>query len=255
MRERDSQIASNLVEQGRDLLDAPPVIVEFTRDEGADRLLNDLETYPHAFVIACLMDRQMKAERAWVIPFRLSERLGGFEFARLETLTQEQVHELMTKPTPLHRLGKAVSAPLYMAIRLIRDRYEGDAARIWEGQPSSAMVVYRFLEFSGIGPKIATMAANILARHFKIPMSDHHSIDISADVHIRRVFTRLGLVERNCPLESIVYRARALHPEFPGLLDLPCWEIGRKWCMPRVPLCESCPMHELCPTAANLNHA
>ena len=42
-------------------------------------------------------------------------------------------------------------------------------------------MVYRFLEFNGVGPKIASMAANILAREFKIPFADYFSIDISAE--------------------------------------------------------------------------
>jgi len=98
---------------------------------------------------------------------------------------------------------------------------------IWANRPASAEVIYRFLEFRGVGPKIATMAANGLARHLKIPFSDYFSIDVSADVHVRRVFARLGLTGRGDTIEAVIYRARVLHPEFPGLLDLPAWEIGR----------------------------
>ena len=50
----------------------------------------------------------------------------------------------------------------------------------------------RRLEFRGAGPKIATMAANLLARHLKVPFSDYYSIDISVDVQVRRVLSRLG---------------------------------------------------------------
>src|SRR5262249_37716382 len=127
--------------------------------------------------------------------------------------------------------------------------YGGDASRIWAGCPPSAEVVYRFLEFDGAGPKIASMAANILARQFKIPFADYYSIDISADVHVRRVFARLGLCPSGATIEQLVYKERALHPEFPGMMDLPSWEIGRKWCRPRRPDCGTCYMRDLCPTA------
>src|SRR5690554_7296394 len=69
--------------------------------------------------------------------------------------------------------------------------------RSWRGNPSSAAVVYRFLQFDGVGPKIATMATNILARDFKIPMSDYYSVDISTDVHILRVLRRSGRSEEH----------------------------------------------------------
>jgi endonuclease III len=92
------------------------------------------------------------------------------------------------------------------------------------------------------------MAANILARDFKVPFSDYYSIDVSVDVHLRRVFTRLELIREHASVEEVVYQARALHPEFPGLMDLPTWEIGRTWCKPTNPKCAECYMLTVCPT-------
>jgi len=150
----------------------------------------------------------------------------------------------MSQPTPLDRFVETMSDFFHSAVELISKKYAGDADRIWLGNPSSAEVVYRFLEFRGVGPKIASMAANILARDFRIPFADHFSIDISADVHVRRVFARLGLCPSNATTEQVIYKARALHPEFPGMMDLPFWEIGRNWCKASAPQCDNCYMND-----------
>lgn len=242
-------ITNILVTEGEHLFRAPRTFVEFTADPQADGLLNDLEHYPHAYILACVMDRQMKAERAWLIPHKFSEKLGNFHFPTLAALTQDQIKTYMTTPEPLHRFPDEMSHNFYEAIHLIAQKYAGNAAAIWSGTPPSAGVIYRFLDFQGVGPKIATMAANILARSFKIPFSDYYSIDISVDVHVRRVFTRLGLTQVTDTEEAIIYRARALHPEFPGLLDALTWEIGRNWCKPENPQCNACLMGAVCPTA------
>jgi len=212
-------------------------------------LLNDLDEYPHAFVLACAMDRQIKAEKAWLIPYRISEKVGGFSMDTLSGLALADVHRLMSRPEPLHRFVDQMSAFFHSAVERIRGQYAGNAARIWAGNPSSAEVVYRFLEFHGVGPKIGSMATNILAREFKIQFADHFSIDISADVHVRRVFARLGLCAPDASVEQVIYKAKALHPEFPGMMDLPSWEIGRNWCKARGPECDACYMKDLCPTA------
>lgn len=246
----EDAIRTRLVERGQNLFAKPRGMVEFTKVAAADLLLNDLERHAHAFVLACVMDRQIKAERAWLIPYRISEKLGGFSMAALAKLSEKEVFSLMGKPEPLHRFVDLMSRLFRAAVQRIAEEYEGDASRIWADRPSSAQVVYRFLEFDGVGPKIATMAANILARNFKVPFSDFYSIDISADVHVRRVFGRLGLCPSDATVEQLVYKARALYPEFPGIMDLPSWEVGRSWCKSSDPLCSACYMQDLCPSAA-----
>lgn len=244
-----SVIAQILVTQGKKLFDMERVAVSFTGIPEANALLNDLERQPHAFVLACLADRQIKAERAWIVPYELSRRLGGISFDLLRDQSEDKIVRAFLQPTPLHRYAEAIGRDTYLAIKRIEDIYQGNAAQIWQGEPSSAEVVLRFLQFQGIGPKIATMAANILARDFKIRFSDYCSIDISVDVHIRRVFQRLGLIQEGASVEEVIYRARSLHPEFPGLMDLPCWHVGRNWCHARMPECATCYMSIVCPEA------
>lgn len=246
----DIAIRKILVERGKNIYSTPrKEITQFTKDEDADRLLNDLSHHPHAFVLACIMDRQVRAERAWMVPFHISTKLGGFSMAQLAALSKNDICCLMVEPKPLHRFVDKMAEFFFSGIQRIAKHYSSNASLIWADEPSSAMVVYRFLEFDGVGPKIATMAANILARDFKIKFSDYVSIDISADVHVRRVFGRLGLTPLGASVEQVIYRARSLHPDFPGLLDLPAWEIGRQWCRPTTQECRNCYMREVCPSA------
>jgi len=241
------KIAEILLGHGMDLLTSERSFTPFTSNAEADSLLNDLENYPHAYVIACIMDRQVKAEVAWMVPYQLSRKIGGFSFRRLMELTPSNVKSLLSKPKPLHRFPNKMSGDLHSAIQMIQFQYDGNAAAIWNNKPNSAEVVYRFMQFQGVGPKVATMAANILARRFKIEFRDYYSIDISVDVHVRRVFYRLGLASKYASPEQLIYRARALSPEFPGILDFPTWEIGRTWCRPRHKICTDCYMDAVCP--------
>lgn len=244
-----TEIARQLVRRGSELFDAPKAPIAFSRDPASDALLNDLKQHPHAFVLACVMDRQIKAERAWSIPHRIAMELGGdFSFQRLARLTAPRIERLFTK-LKLHRFNATMSRNFHGTVAHLAAEYGGDARGMWRDRPSSAAVVYRFLRLPGVGLKIATMAANILARNFKIPMSDYFSIDISAEVHVQRVFGRLGLAEASADPAALVYRARELHPEFPGVMDLPVWEIGRQWCRPQKPLCSDCYMQRLCVSA------
>ena len=73
-------------------------------------------------------------------------------------------------------------------------------------------------------------------------------IDISPDVHVKRIFYRTGLIDKKDKdnIDMIIYKAREIYPQFPGLIDFACWDIGRNWCTERKALCSECPLNEHC---------
>jgi endonuclease III len=236
-----------LVRDGNVELDRPRSgLVRFTGSEGPDSLLNDLTGHPHAFLFGCLVDRQVRAELAWRVPWTIRERLGSFAMDRIEGLTSDDWVRLMREPSPAHRLPETMAEILFRATERVVSQYGGDAGRIWQGQLSSAALVRRLLEFHGAGAKISTKAANILVREFKVPLSDYRYIDISADVQVLRVMARLGLVEQGADPLVTIYTARELNPDFPGVFDVALWRIGRDLCRPRNPRCAECRLRDLC---------
>lgn len=59
----ENQIRNRLIEHGEFLYKAKHEMVQFTRNEAADRLLNDLEKYPHAFAnLVALCAQQWRLE-------------------------------------------------------------------------------------------------------------------------------------------------------------------------------------------------
>lgn len=211
-------------------------------------LVNDLENYPHAFVIGCIMDRQIDAEKAWEIPGRFRERYGSFLMEDLTELSLERTETLFRQKPALHWIGEMPKC-FYRAVRRIDSEYDGDASKIWAGDIGSARLVRRFLALHGVGEKIATMAANILVRDFGIELSDYRYLDISADAHVKRVFQRLGLVSKGASNFEVIWAAREMNPDYPGIFDFAVWDIGRTWCSPGKPNCPECVMREVCPGA------
>ncbi len=235
-----------LVRLGKERFENPKQnSVHLVDDPEANAFLNDIVNYPHAYVLACCMDRQIKAETAWMIPIKIKEIIGSFEIEDLYNTTLEEYRNIFVDNN-LHRFNNDMAEVFYSAIQKIYLEYDGDASKIWSDCPSSATVVYRFLQFRGVGIKIATMAANILARQFKVPFSDFYSIDVSPDVHVKRVMYRAGLVEKDASNDLIIYKARELCPEFPGIIDYSLWEIGRTWCKPNNPVCNECIINNEC---------
>ncbi len=214
-------------------------------DPKANEIVIDLKNRPHAFVLACLMDRQMNAERAWSIPVRIMDIIGGTSIDALASVSLKEYQNIFIKHR-LHRFNDLMSEVFYNAVQDIVEYYDGNAAKIWEGKPSSAAIVCKFLEFEGAGPKIATMATNILARDFRIPMSDYICLDVSVDVHVRRVMTRMGLVHEGCSNDYIIYKAREMSPTYPGIIDAPLWSIGREFCHSINPACNNCVVKTKC---------
>lgn len=63
----------------------------------ANAILNDLKIYPHAYVLACLMDRQIKAERAWIIPYEIYKDFNTFTFEDLEKIPLKDLKDIFNR--------------------------------------------------------------------------------------------------------------------------------------------------------------
>jgi len=246
MENSQEKIRGILIQRGNELFKQPYKKIDFTKNPQADDLLNNLEEFSHAFTLACVMDRQVRAERAWLIPYEISTEINGFSISKLLKLDLNQFRD-MFKRKKLHRFNDVMAENFYLAVQKIHKEYNDDASNIWKDNLKSATIVRRFLGFKGIGVKIATMAANILARDFKIPMRDYICIEVSPDRHVVRVFKRLGFIPKSAGNDELIYCARELNPLYPGIFDLSCWEIGRNWCKPRDPACKECYLNEYCP--------
>lgn len=222
-------------------------------------LIFDLNKTPHAFVIGCVLDQQITAEKAWAGPHKLAQRIGDFSFDRLRQLKQNGWKKYLgpqkRDPEIIHRYWET-RMPKYLesAMQAI-DWYSdgrGDARRMWTGAGLRGDdIVNRFKSILGVGDKIANMAVRILVTRFKQPIKKN-SIDVSVDVHVAKVFPRLGLVQVDESTSQrdikkiIVQKARELHPSFPAKIDRPIFIIGKNFCHKTNPNCGDCPMKRLC---------
>jgi uncharacterized HhH-GPD family protein len=198
-----------------------------------------------AFLVAVICDMGITAERAWAIPLGLSDRLGGLTPEQV-VRAPDAVHRAFNTRPKLHRFVMTVPQWVISAAVIVIDRYLGDAGSIWSDRPSAAQLRARFEAFPGIGQKKAAMATEILYRDMGVAVTDMSGSDVAVDVHIRRVFLRTGLSDVDKTSE-VVAAARRVHPDRPGELNLPAWDIGRNWCRPSDPGCLECPITAACP--------
>ena len=153
-----------------------PTSNESTEDiKNADALLFDIEATPHAFVLGCIMNSQMRDERAWIIPYKVFSA-----FSNMGLIKNNSINELAKVPLEkykevfssyydksLHRFDY-MAERFYKAILHIKEKYQGNAAKIWANKPSSKDIIEKFLEFDGVGPKIATTALDILFAQYNV---------------------------------------------------------------------------------------
>ena len=255
MKENVTKIIEYFIEKGEEALNDPtgkilPINRELTEEENnACRLVEDLKNYPHFFLFFCLVNRRIPAKKAVLIPYQLSKIIGKKEFKFYTELSFDRLLQIFNENFRTSN-NYAFAKAILLGIQRNHSEYSDDASNIWNDTPSSKTVVKRFREFWGVGQKISTMAANILVRQFGIKFRDLKDIDISVDVHIKRIFKRTGILTiYNSPdePEKIIEVARKIYPEYPGILDFEAWRIGTEICSERQPKCSICPIDKFCP--------
>jgi len=95
------------------------------------------------------------------------------------------------------------------------------------------------LTIPGVGPKTADVTLLFCAKKPTIPV----------DTHVNRVSKRLGLVPPKAGYEETRNSLQSLYqPEDYLAVHLLLISLGRKYCKAKKPLCNQCPVSELCPS-------
>lgn len=212
------------------------------KKEERDFLLSDW----NAFIIGLISDQSVKAEMAWRLPYYLSKRLGYFNFDRI--IKEQSVDSLETiikeKPA-LHRYPRKMAEYIFFALKKIVEEYDAKAENIWKNDLNAEHVIAKLEEFKGISHKKAALGTLLLVRDFGVTLNNLSCIDIAYDVHVRRIFLRMGLVDKD-NIKDVTSSAREICNDFPGSLTLPIWVAGREYCRPTNPNCEECYLRQFC---------
>ena len=258
MKENIKQITNYLIQKGKEFLKNPSGKILPTNkclsneEKKACKLVEDINNYPHFFLLFCVVNRGISAEKAISIPYFFSKKINSIDFDSFLKLSFDDYKKIFNEINC--RYKNIFAKATYKCINDIHLKYSDNAANIWNDKPSSVEAVKRFKEFWGIGQKISTMAVNILARQFGVEFKNLNGIDISVDVHIERIFKRTGIIKpieyknlsKNELKKLIISRAREIYPEYPGILDIEAWKIGKEICHEINPKCDYCPLKKYC---------
>lgn len=200
----------------------------------------------NGFLIGLISDQSVKAEIAWRLPYYLSQRLGHFDFRRIaEEETVESLEAIIKEKPALHRYPRKMAEYIFFAVNKIVKEYNSDVENIWKNDLNAEHVVAKLEKFKGISHKKAALGTLLLVRDFGVMLKNLYCIDIAYDVHIRRIFLRMGLTDKD-NIKEVTSSARLICNEFPGSLTLPFWVAGREYCRPTNPKCEDCYLNQFC---------
>jgi uncharacterized HhH-GPD family protein len=134
----------------------------FTDSDEANELI---ATDPMALLIGFALDQQVTVQKAFMGPLVLRERFGSLDPAELADADLEAVFR--TKPA-LHRYPGAMAERVRELAAHVRDRYCGDAARVWTDAADSDQLRANIAGLPGFGEMKVKSLGAVLANRFGV---------------------------------------------------------------------------------------
>jgi len=89
-------------------------------------------------------------------------------------------------------------------------------------------------------PQVGRKTANIILTTF------FHTPQIAVDIHVHRITNRLGWIKTQDPLHSEQELTALIPTYLHGIVNRVFVAHGQTICLPRIPLCSTCPIREYC---------
>jgi len=177
---------------------------------------------PYLVLISCILSLRTNDKTTYPATLRMLE-LGQTP----EEIAMADLEELEKAIFPVG-FYKNKAKQIIELSKIIVDKYDGKT-------PDS---IDELVKFNGVGRKTANL---VIARGFNKPA-------ICVDIHVHRIFNRLGYIKTNTPDESEIELRKKLPEKFWIDINTLLVTHGQNVCKPIKPLCAICPIQKLCET-------
>jgi uncharacterized HhH-GPD family protein len=144
-----------------------PERLHFTGDDEADRLLAE---DPVALLIGFCLDQQVTVQKAFSGPLELRRRLGQLDPGQIAAEDPDRLLAVFRERPALHRFPGSMATRVRALCAFLDERYDGDAARIWQDAESGADLRSRLAELPGIGDLKVNSLLDLLARQYGVDL-------------------------------------------------------------------------------------
>jgi uncharacterized HhH-GPD family protein len=139
-----------------------PDRLHFTESDEANELIAQ---DPMALLVGFALDQQVSVQKAFSGPMVIKERLGTLDPA---TLADTDLESVFAQKPAVHRYPGTMAKRVQALAAHIRDRYDGDAARVWEDAADGDELRANIAALPGFGEmKIKALGA-VLAKRFGV---------------------------------------------------------------------------------------
>jgi uncharacterized HhH-GPD family protein len=139
-----------------------PERLHFTDSDEANALI---ASDPMALLVGFVLDQQVTVQKAFSGPLALRERIGALDAA---TLASADLEPAFRARPAIHRFPGAMAQRVHDLAVHVRDRYDGDAARVWTEAADADALRANLAALPGFGTmKIKALGA-VLAKRFGV---------------------------------------------------------------------------------------
>ncbi|HVL95131.1 MAG TPA: HhH-GPD-type base excision DNA repair protein [Solirubrobacteraceae bacterium] len=132
---------------------------------GSDEANELIARDPMALLIGFALDQQVPVPKAFSGPLALRERVGSLDAATLAATDLEPVFR--EKPA-IHRFPGAMAQRVRELAAHVRDRYDGDAARVWTEAADAGELRANLEALPGFGEMKVKALGAVLAKRFGV---------------------------------------------------------------------------------------
>jgi uncharacterized HhH-GPD family protein len=139
-----------------------PDCLYFTDSDEANALI---ATDPMALLVGFVLDQQVSVQKAFAGPLAIQERLGALDAGTLASTDLEPIFR--TRPA-IHRFPGSMAERVQALAAHIRDRYDGDAARVWTDAADAGELRVNLAALPGFGEMKIKALGSVLAKRFGV---------------------------------------------------------------------------------------